>query len=98
MSSSNVEPAKCDDRSERHPYPFCVYEMMLDTQKKTEGLNFTNVEKILMDFSYEGSAKSVRLHAKNFDPRYSTPGDPVGLKFLFNDASRSYERSEPPAT
>ncbi len=38
------------------------------------GLDWSTLESIVIDFEYQGPAKSLRLQLKNEDPRYSTHG------------------------
>ena len=71
----------CDLRA-GNPYPYCGYELFLDGNRGTHGLNLTNMRSFTIALKYQGPATSFRVHIKNFDPRYSTVADIESPKFL----------------
>ncbi len=54
----------------KYRYPFCGYEILLG-KDAGRGLDLSRYQTITLDLDYQGSADSVRLYLKNYDPRYS---------------------------
>lgn len=71
----------CDMRA-GNAYPYCGYELFLDGNRGTHGLDLTNMRSFAMTMMYRGPATSFRVHLKNFDPRYATVADIESPKFL----------------
>ena len=70
----------CDLRS-GYRYPFCGYELVLDRNHDDRGLDLRKYQTIAITLDYRGPADSLRLYLKNFDSRYSRPGDRATTKF-----------------
>ncbi|HWI86840.1 MAG TPA: GGDEF domain-containing protein, partial [Sphingomonas sp.] len=61
-------------------YPFCGYEILLD--KGTDrGIDLSKFQTIKLVIDYRGSADSVRISLKNYDPQYSVPKARETAKF-----------------
>ncbi|HTM82906.1 GGDEF domain-containing protein [Asticcacaulis sp.] len=71
----------CDLRA-GNPYPYCGYELFVDRNRGTHGLNLTNMRTLAISLMYEGQATSFRVHLKNFDPHYSRATDDDTPKYL----------------
>lgn len=71
----------CDLRA-GNPYPYCGYELFVDRNRGTHGLNLTNMRSLTIAMMYEGQATSFRVHLKNFDPHYSRATDDDTPKYL----------------
>ncbi|MGN6207639.1 GGDEF domain-containing protein [Asticcacaulis sp.] len=71
----------CDLRT-GNPYPYCGYELFVDGNRGTHGLNLTNMRTLTITLMYEGQATSFRVHLKNFDPHYSRATDDDTPKYL----------------
>ncbi|MCR6657810.1 MAG: GGDEF domain-containing protein [Asticcacaulis sp.] len=71
----------CDLRA-GNPYPYCGYELFVDRNRGTHGLNLTNMRTLAITLMYEGHATSFRVHLKNFDPHYSRATDDDTPKYL----------------
>lgn len=69
----------CDLRP-GYKYPFCAYELTLD-RNDNRGLDFSHFQTIAITLDYHGPADSLRVYLKNFDSRYSRPGDRATTKF-----------------
>ncbi len=69
----------CDLRP-KYQYPFCAYELAFDRQDH-RGLDLRHFQTIAITLDYKGAADSVRLYLKNYDSRYSHPGDRDTTKF-----------------
>ena len=63
-------------------YPYCGYELFIDKNRGTHGLDLTNMRSFAITVLYEGASTSFRVHLKNFDPRYSTKADDESPKYL----------------
>lgn len=63
----------CELRA-KYAYPFCAYEWVFKSATEGAGLDLSRLDRVSISISYEGQAKSVRLHLKNQDPRYSKAG------------------------
>jgi diguanylate cyclase (GGDEF)-like protein len=70
----------CDLRA-GYKYPFCAYELVLDRNRDNHGLNLRRFQTIAITLDYHGPADSLRIYLKNFDSRYSRPGDRGTAKF-----------------
>jgi diguanylate cyclase (GGDEF)-like protein len=71
----------CDLRA-GNPYPYCGYELFVDHNRGTHGLNLTHMRTLAITLMYEGQATSFRVHLKNFDPHYSSATDDDTPKYL----------------
>ncbi|MBW8881682.1 MAG: GGDEF domain-containing protein [Asticcacaulis sp.] len=71
----------CDLRA-GNAYPYCGYELFLDHDRGTHGLNLTNMRSLAITMVYRGASSSFRIHLKNFDPRYSVKADDESPKYL----------------
>ncbi|CAM3366579.1 GGDEF domain-containing protein [Asticcacaulis taihuensis] len=71
----------CDLRA-GNPYPYCGYELFVDRNRGTHGLNLTHMRTLAITLMYEGQATSFRVHLKNFDPHYSRATDDDTPKYL----------------
>lgn len=69
----------CDLRTD-YKYPFCAYELTLD-HDDNRGIDLSHFQTISITLDYHGPADSLRLYLKNFDSRYSRPGDRATTKF-----------------
>ncbi len=63
-------------------YPYCGYELFVDRNRGTHGLDLTNMRSLAITLLYDGQATSFRIHLKNFDPRYSDRADDESPKYL----------------
>ncbi|MCW3846120.1 diguanylate cyclase [Sphingomonas sp. LB-2] len=70
----------CDLRA-GFDYPYCGYEVFFNQPGTTKGLDLTNFRSLSIRFTYRGPGKSVRVHLKNFDPRYSKTVEDDTSKF-----------------
>ncbi len=57
------------------PTLFCGYEVLLDGNGATRGVDLRDLEALKLTIDYHGPASTIRLYLKNEDPRYSTHGD-----------------------
>jgi diguanylate cyclase (GGDEF)-like protein len=64
-----------------YAFPYCGYELVLDTHTPNRGLDLSKYRSITLDVDYRGPSDTFRIYIKNFDPRYSKPGIPDTLKF-----------------
>lgn len=84
-SSLHVDRARplvwsCDLRPS-YTYPFCAYELTFDHKRDNRGLDLSRFQTIAITIDYHGPADSLRIYLKNFDSRYSRPGDRATTKF-----------------
>lgn len=63
--------------------PFCSIgvAMSRDTTDWTVGTDLSMYDQLLVDLRYEGDAKLVRIHIRNYDPLISNPEDYNSAKF-----------------
>jgi len=71
---------RCDLRT-AYAYPYCGYELILDSKTPDKGYDLSRLESLSIDLDYKGPSDTFRIYFKNYDPRYSTPGQPDTLKF-----------------
>ena len=64
------------------PYPYCGYELFLDRNRGTHGIDLSNMRSFAVTLMYRGPATSFRVHLKNFDARYSDKADDESPKYL----------------
>jgi diguanylate cyclase (GGDEF)-like protein len=64
-----------------YKYPFCAYELTFDHDRDNRGLDLSRFQTIAITLDYHGPADSLRIYLKNFDSRYSRPGDRATTKF-----------------
>ena len=62
-------------------FPYCGYELALDGRTPSRGLDLSKFDSMTVDLDYHGAFDRIRIYLKNFDTRYSKPGDPLTLKF-----------------
>lgn len=70
------------DLHPQHPYRYCGYELFIDGNKGTHGLDLTNMRSLGITMMYRGEATSFRVHLKNFDPAYSVRADDESPQYL----------------
>ena len=70
----------CDLRA-GYKYPFCAYELTFDHKRDNRGIDLSRFQTIAITVDYHGPADSLRIYFKNFDSRYSRPGDRATTKF-----------------
>jgi len=70
----------CDLRA-GYKYPFCAYELTFDHNRDNRGIDLSRFQTITITLDYHGPADSLRIYFKNFDSRYSRPGDRATTKF-----------------
>ncbi len=63
-------------------YPYCGYELFIDHDRGTHGLDLRNMRSFTVTMNYTGPSTSFRIHIKNFDPRYSVRADDESPKYL----------------
>lgn len=68
-----------------YEYPFCGYEVLFDAAQQKNGLDLSQVKRIVLRFAYQGDADTLRFHLKNYDPRYSVAGRGETNKFNWID-------------
>ncbi|MBO9713148.1 GGDEF domain-containing protein [Sphingomonas sp.] len=56
-------------------YPYCGYEIFFDGRTGSHGIDLKNFRGLTIELAYRGPSKTIRLHLKNFDPRYATRAD-----------------------
>jgi len=71
----------CDLRA-GNAYPYCGYELFVDRDRGTHGLNLSNMRSLTVTLLYSGPSTSFRVHLKNFDPRYGQRADDESPKYL----------------
>lgn len=71
----------CDLRA-GNPYPYCGYELFIDRDRGTHGLDLSNMHSVTVSLVYTGPSTSFRVHLKNFDPRYGQRADDESPKYL----------------
>ncbi|WP_375419653.1 GGDEF domain-containing protein [uncultured Sphingomonas sp.] len=64
-----------------YDYTYCGFELLMDGTRRQKGIDLRRYDTIKLALSYEGPARSLRLHLKNYDPRYSHPSIGDGDKF-----------------
>jgi len=84
-STITVDPRRqlhwrCDLRPV-YTYPYCGYELLLDSKTPDKGYDLSRLESLTINLDYRGPSDMFRIYFKNFDPRYSIPGQPDSLKF-----------------
>lgn len=82
VSADRARPLtwSCDLRTS-YKYPFCAYELTFDHKNDNRGLDLSRFQTIAITLDYQGPADSLRIYLKNFDSRYSRPGDRATTKF-----------------
>ncbi|MBW8733637.1 MAG: GGDEF domain-containing protein [Asticcacaulis sp.] len=63
-------------------YPYCGYELFIDRNRGTHGLDLSNMRSFAVTVMYKGPSTSFRVHLKNFDPHYSVRADDESPKYL----------------
>ncbi len=71
----------CDLKS-GNAYPYCGYELFLDHNRGTHGLDLSNMRSLAVTVLYTGPSTSFRIHLKNFDPAYADKADDESPKYL----------------
>jgi diguanylate cyclase (GGDEF)-like protein len=84
-SSIHADPHRslhwqCDLRA-LYAYPYCGYELLLDTKIPDKGYDLSRLESLTIDLDYAGPSDTFRIYLKNYDPHYSKPETPDSLKF-----------------
>jgi signal transduction histidine kinase len=54
--------------------PYCGFGMTLDPGNRGVGRDLRRYETIALEFDYHGPAKTLKIVAKNYDSRFSSPG------------------------
>lgn len=62
--------------------PSCTLTFSL-SQSRTQGMDLQQYSSMKIDIKYKGSAKTLRIAMRNFDPRFSTAADYNSDKFIF---------------
>ncbi len=75
-------------------YPYCGYELFIDRNRGTHGLNLSNMRSLAITLDYSGASTSFRVHLKNFDPRYSDKADDESPKYLRVEADTAPGRTQ----
>jgi len=71
---------RCVLRS-RYAFHYCGYELLIDARTPDKGLDLSRFDTVTLDLDYAGPWDSFRVYLKNFDKRYSKPGDVNTLKY-----------------
>jgi diguanylate cyclase (GGDEF)-like protein len=70
----------CELRA-KYEYAYCGFELLMDGTRRLKGIDLRKYETVKLALSYEGPARTLRLHFKNHDARYSHPSIGDGDKF-----------------
>lgn len=71
---------RCELRAQ-YTWSHCGFEVLFDGERRQEGLDLRAYDRIRVRLEYEGASEAVRLYLRNFDPRYSVPGDDTSTKY-----------------
>ncbi|WP_294391723.1 GGDEF domain-containing protein [uncultured Sphingomonas sp.] len=82
ISIDRQQPSSWSCRLTRaYQYRFCSYELAIDRTGRGHGVDLTHFSAMRIVLDYAGPAETVRIYLRNFDPRYSKPGQVDSTKF-----------------
>ena len=65
----------------KYEYTYCGFELLMDGRRRRKGIDLRRYDTVKLALSYDGPARTLRLHFKNYDARYSHASIGDGDKF-----------------
>lgn len=78
-----------------HNFPYCGFELILDLERQM-GLDLSAYDRVRLWLDYEGPTETIRFYLRNFDPRYSVPGENDTTKYNQVEFSADLARGDDP--